>query len=148
MRWIATLAILGAIASGIGGLLGLHLVQTAELMAGAHKKAMAERPVAMPYSGGARLLKLAPVVTNLADPPSSWARVEASLVVEDVRPDEAGVLAAQVGQDVIAYLRSVSLAQLEGSRGLQFLREDLNERANLRSPGKVKELILETLVVQ
>ena len=40
------------------------------------------------------------------------------------------------------------MPQLEGVRGLQYLREDLNERAILRSDGKVRELIVEGLVVQ
>ena len=38
--------------------------------------------------------------------------------------------------------------QFEGSRGLQHLRDDLSERANIRSSGKVRELIIETLVIQ
>jgi flagellar protein FliL len=148
MRWIAVLAVLGALAAAIGGLLGMHLVRTAEMVAGAQTKTLGERPTSMKYAGNARLLKLVPMVTNLADPPSSWARIEASLVIENVKQEEAGVLAAQIGQDVIGYLRTVSLPQLEGARGLQYLREDLNERASLRSAGKVRELIIETLVVQ
>ena len=45
-------------------------------------------------------------------------------------------------------LVSASVAQFEGSRGLQHLRDDLIERANIRSSGKVRELIIETLVIQ
>lgn len=148
MRWIAMLAVLGVVAAAIGALLGLQMVETTQLAAGAQKKLTAERPVPLEYAGNARLLKLAPVITNLAKPSSVWARVEAALIVDGVRQDEAGVLAAQVGQDIVAYLRTVSLPQLEGARGLQYLREDLNERASLRSSGKVRELIIETLVVQ
>jgi flagellar FliL protein len=93
-------------------------------------------------------LKLAPVITNLASPSSAWARLEASLVLDNVEREEASILAAQIGQDLVAYLRTVSISQLEGARGLQYLREDINERAALRSSGKVRELIVETLVVQ
>jgi flagellar FliL protein len=148
MRWIAALAVLGIVAAAIGALLGLQVVETTQLAAGAQKKIAGERPVPVQYSGSARLLKLAPVITNLAKPSSSWARVEASLIFNEVRQDETGVIAAQIGQDIVAYMRTMSLPQLEGARGLQYLREDLNERANLRSSGKVKELIIETLVVQ
>ena len=62
--------------------------------------------------------------------------------------EEANILVARVGEDVVAYLRTISPAQIEGARGLQYLREDLNERAAIRSSGKVRELIIETLVVQ
>ena len=58
------------------------------------------------------------------------------------------MLVARIGEDIVSYLRTVSAAQIEGARGLQYLREDLNERATIRSGGKVRELILETLVVQ
>ncbi len=40
------------------------------------------------------------------------------------------------------------MAQVEGASGLQHLREDLNERAVLRSKGAIRELIVESLVVQ
>ncbi len=42
----------------------------------------------------------------------------------------------------------MTLKQLEGPIGLQAIREDLNERAAIRSEGKVRELVIRTLVVQ
>jgi flagellar protein FliL len=42
----------------------------------------------------------------------------------------------------------VTLAEIGGASGLQHLREDLTERAVIRSQGHVHELILQTLVVQ
>ena len=50
---------------------------------------------------------------------------------------------ADIGDDIVAYLRTVSLAQIEGPRGLAASRQDLNERAAIRSAGKVRELIIE-----
>jgi len=104
--------------------------------------------VASAFSPSARLRKLSPIVTNLASPPGTWIRVEASVVTDQLGEEEANVLVARVGEDVVSYLRTLSPAQIEGARGLQYLREDLNERAAIRSSGKVRELIIETLVVQ
>jgi len=42
----------------------------------------------------------------------------------------------------------LTIVQLQGGSGLQSLREDLNERVAIRSEGHVRELIIETLVVQ
>ena len=56
--------------------------------------------------------------------------------------------AAELRQDVVAYLRTINLSQLEGPSALQHLREDLNERATLRTGGQVSELIIQSLVVQ
>lgn len=94
------------------------------------------------------MIRLAPIVTNLARPSEIWVRLEGSLVVEGVEPERARVLAAEVGSDVMAYLRTLALSQIEGASGLQALREDLAERVRLRSGGKARELVIETLVVQ
>ena len=55
---------------------------------------------------------------------------------------------AKIGDDILAYLRTVSLQQLEGPIGLENIRQDLNERAAMRSGGKVREFVIRTLVVQ
>jgi flagellar protein FliL len=147
MRLTAAIFILTLIAVGAGALAGLHLIATAERVVDARKSA-APPPVASRYAGSARLRKLSPIVTNLAAPANNWARVEASMVTDSLNDEEAGILAAHIGEDIVIYLRSATAAQFEGARGLQHLRDDLTERANIRSSGKVRELIIETLVIQ
>ena len=147
MRLTAAIFLLTLIAVGAGALMGLHLVATAERVVDA-RKSVAPPPVASRYAGSARLRKLSPIVTNLAAPTNNWARIEASVVTDSLNDEEAGILAAHISEDIVVYLRSASAAQFEGARGLQHLREDLAERANVRSSGKVRELIIETLVIQ
>ena len=147
MQSLAALALLTLISIGAGALTGFHLFVTAERVADAKKNAVPP-PVASMYAASARLHKLSPVVTNLATPSNVWARVEASMVTDGLSEDEAGILAAHISQDIVAYLRSASVAQFEGARGLQNLRDDISERATVRSAGKVRELIIETLVIQ
>ena len=147
MQWLAVLLLLTAMSAGAGVLSSMHLFSTAQRIADSQKDVQ-ERPVASAFSPSARLRKLSPIVTNLASPPGTWIRVEASVVTDQLGEEEANVLVARVGEDVVSYLRTLSPAQIEGARGLQYLREDLNERAAIRSSGKVRELIIETLVVQ
>ena len=147
MRLTAAIFLLTLIAVGAGALAGLNLIATAERVVDARKSA-APPPVAAMYAGSARLRKLSPIVTNLAAPANNWARVEASMVTESLNDEEAGILAAHISEDIVVYLRSASATQFEGARGLQHLRDDLTERANVRSSGKVRELIIETLVIQ
>jgi flagellar protein FliL len=146
------IAILTLIAVGAGAVTGLHLLVTAERVVDAKKSvdknSVNAPPVASAYAGSARLRKLSPIVTNLAAPANNWARIEASMVTESLNDEEAGILAAHISEDIVAYLRSASVSQFEGARGLQHLRDDLTERANVRSSGKVRELIIETLVIQ
>ena len=48
----------------------------------------------------------------------------------------------------MAYLRTVSLQQIEGPRGFQHLREDLKERVTIRSDGRVSNLLFRTFLIE
>lgn len=91
------------------------------------------------------LLPLAPITTNLSYPSDNWIRIEVSLVFA-AQPDDA--LGDQIHEDIMAYLRTVSLQQIEGPRGFQYLLEDLRERVKLRSEGRVNDLLLRTFVIE
>lgn len=90
-------------------------------------------------------LTLAPITTNLSYPSDSWVRVEVALVF-DTAPDP--VMAETIHQDVMAYMRTVSLQQIEGPRGFQHLREDLSERAAIRSDGQVSNILFRTFLIE
>jgi flagellar FliL protein len=147
MQWLAVLLLVTAVSAGAGALSSLQLMSTVQRIVDSRKD-LQERPTASAFNASARLRKIPPVVTNLAEPAGAWIRVEASVVTDTLNDEEANVLVARLGEDVVSYLRTMSPSQIEGARGLQYLREDLNERAAIRSSGKVRELIIETLVVQ
>ena len=101
------------------------------------------------YPGGASLKPLAPIVTNLASPERTWIRLEALDRHRTAsRPRTTSALSAQIAEDIVAFLRTVSLAQIEGASGFQHLREDLNDRVRVRSGGKVRDLVVQSLVVE
>ena len=105
------------------------------------------KPVAAPAMDKVR--SLAPVITNLADTPNVWLRLEVSVVFDAaMKEPEVDSLARDIGEDVMAYARTLSLAQIQGASGLYHLREDLAERAQIRSAGKVREVMIQSLVVQ
>jgi flagellar protein FliL len=147
IAWIGAMLGLSVMAIGLGFLLGQHL-------AGAVKKTLQNSEqlsapeVAPNYAGDAALQELAPIVANLADPPDAWVRLQAAIVFNGKATPKPDVMAAQIAEDILGFMRTVSLAQIGGASGLQHLREDLNERATIRSEGQVRELILQTLVVQ
>src|SRR3954471_23586913 len=143
MRLMAVIIFLTLFALGPGLVAGKLLLASAERAVDA-RRSVTQSPAASSYAGSARLRKLSPIVTNLGTPANNWARIEASMVTESLSDEEAGILAAHISEDIVTYLRSATVAQFEGSRGLQHLREDLTERANIRSSGKIRELIIET----
>jgi flagellar FliL protein len=94
------------------------------------------------------LYEMPPIVTNIGSPKDTWIRLEASIVFDAKTVQHPETLAEDIAGDELAYLRTVALAQVEGPIGLENIRQDLNERAAIRSGGKVSELVIRTLVVQ
>ncbi len=94
------------------------------------------------------LFDLPPIVTNLGSPQEMWIRLETSMIFDSSTVKHPETLAAEVANDLLAYLRTVAVSQIQGPIGLQNLRQDLNERASIRSNGSVKELVIKTLVIQ
>jgi flagellar FliL protein len=148
LQSVGAFAVLTLVAAGSGTLLGFHLVGSVE---DAMKQKPAEVQAPLPearYATGTSLLKVPPVIANLASPQDVWVRVEASIVVADGEIQSPDILAGEIAEDILAYLRTVSLEQIQGPSGLLHLKEDLNDRVAIRSDDQVRELIIETLVVQ
>ncbi len=132
-----------AIAAGLG--LGTHLVRYAQIAdATRQQDAKMTGEGASPTS---RLYRLKPIVTNLTEPADVWLRLDAAIVFEDEMPNSE-VVSAEISEDILAFLKTLKVGQLEGSTQLQHLREDLRDRVAIRSGGDVKDLIIESLVVQ
>jgi flagellar FliL protein len=150
--FIAIMLIMTCLSVGLGGLVGLQLLTRME--APSPRKAEPRsaqgsgQATKSRYPAGANLRSLPPIVTNLASPGRTWIRLEAVLVVEGEQTPDGNVLVAQVAEDVIAYLRTVALAQIQGASGFQHLREDLNDRVRVRSGGKVRDLVIQSMIIE
>jgi flagellar FliL protein len=150
--FIAVMLILTGLGVGFGGLMGLQLLGKMESAASSPGEARPGQNSGQQfkgrYSASANLRSLPPIVTNLASPARTWIRLEASLVMDGEQTAETNVLAAQITEDIVAFLRTVSLVQMQGASGFQHLREDLNDRVRLRSGGKVRDLVIQSLIVE
>ena len=88
------------------------------------------------------------VVTNIGSPSDVWVRLEGSMIFDPREMQSPEAIGAVVADDLLAYLRTVSLQQIQGPVGLQALRQELNDRVAVRTARQVKEFVLRTLVVQ
>ncbi len=152
---IAAIALLTVAGGGGGWLLGTMIAPdikasreseaaTEEAKAGAHG-GKAEEGLARIATEANGVVQLEPITTNLAYPSESWIRLEVALMFKGA-PDAA--LAEQIHQDILAYMRTVSLQQVEGPRGFQYLRDDIEERVDLRSEGRVSKVMFRTFVIE
>lgn len=115
---------------------------------GGHDKHDGEHADSKAAGGALQVKELPTIVTNLAQSETSWIRLQAAIVYDPAEVPHSEKLIAEIMSDITAFLRNVTVASLEGSDGLRRLQEDLSERAAIRSDRKVRELIIETMVVQ
>lgn len=141
----------------IGGMLSPRVQQAADAAkaaeeaaaAGAHGEAKDGKkpeeglpPISTEANG---VVALEPITTNLAYPSENWVRLEVAILFNG--PPDVKV-AEDVHQDILSYLRTVSLQQIEGPRGFQYLKDDIEERVDLRSEGRVSKVMFRTFVIE
>jgi flagellar FliL protein len=149
MKQIAVaMAIVTALAAVCGGLYGFRIAGPLPLYT--EKGALIEDKPPPPVSAeaNASLFDLPTIVTNLGTPQDTWVRLEASLLYDPKVVQRPEGMGAEVANDILAFLRTTSLSQIQGAAGFQNLRQDLNERVSIRTGGSVKELVIRTLVIQ
>jgi flagellar FliL protein len=148
MPQLGAMAVLTMVSAAAGGIFGWQVLPTTgKQPPPAKTETSPDATRKGRYSDKATLHALSPIVTNLASPERTWIRLEASIVIDDDGADAKG-LAAAVTEDTMAYLRTLSLPLIEGASGLLHLRADLNDRVRIRSGGKVRDLIIHTMIVE
>lgn len=91
------------------------------------------------------LVTIDPITINLAEPRDVWLRTELKLLIE---AGSDPVMPMVIHQDLVAYLRTLKLRQIEGPSGFQHVKADLLERANIRANGKVKDVLVSTFLFE
>lgn len=95
-----------------------------------------------------KVVPFPPIVTNLARPDGKWIRLEGAVLVRPGSEKAPEQLAEYAGEQILAYLRTVGLDQLEGPSGLLALRDDLNETVRTLSSGEVHSVLIHGLIVE
>jgi flagellar protein FliL len=87
------------------------------------------------------------VIADLETEPKMRVRLDVSIIVAHGTP-ETTTLKGEVKEDVIAYLKGLSVADIQGVRGFQNLREQLDDRARIRGRGAVLGLLIGGLLLE
>ncbi len=152
---VAGVAILTVVGAAGGWIVGGMIAPKDPNAAKAHETAAAggehgeagKKEEGLPHISTAAngVILLEPITTNLAYPSENWIRLEVALAFKG--PPELA-LAENIHQDILAYMRTVSLQQIEGPRGFQYLKDDIKERVDLRSQGKVAKVMFRSFVIE
>jgi flagellar FliL protein len=92
--------------------------------------------------------QLAPIVTNLASPKDVWMRIELSIVIKPEATLEQDLIAVKSSDQILALLRTIDLAQIEGPSGFLHFREDINDLVRESSEHKVAQVLINSMVVE
>ncbi len=139
---------LTVVAGATGGGLGMFLAPTMNAAKEAVKKKEEPDAKAPEYSGGQRLKTLTPIVTNLAKPSHIFIRLESTVIFSKAPETDPSELTAKLTNDFLNFLRTLTIARIEGPSGILHLKTDLNEIARIRSEGLIEEVIISSLVVE
>lgn len=90
---------------------------------------------------------LAPIITSLGPDKKFNIRLDLSVIaVAGTKPE--AVLKSEYREDVIALLWGLAIKDIEGGRGFQNLRTQLDERVRARGQGTMLGVLINGLIVQ
>jgi flagellar FliL protein len=146
---LAMLLGMTAAALGIGWFSGAYLKNSeadapkppaGEAAAGEHAAAGSSQS-----ETGLTVVELPSVTTNLVAPMETWVRMDVSLLLDAPLPAET---VQAIHQDLLTFMRTVKMHQVEGASGFLHLKSDLQERASIRADGHVKDVLIRTLLFE
>jgi flagellar FliL protein len=91
------------------------------------------------------VIDLAAVTSSIASPSDVWVRMEVSIVLDEPQGED---LPGIIQQDLLSYIRTVKMHEIEGASGFRHLKQNLDERAAIRSNGHVKQVLIRTLLFE
>jgi flagellar FliL protein len=91
------------------------------------------------------VIPLGAITTSIASPSDIWVRMEVSIVLDEPQGED---LPGIIQQDLLSYIRTVKMHEIEGASGFRHLKENLDERAAIRSDGHVKLVLIRTLLFE
>lgn len=91
------------------------------------------------------IVELQPITANIATPGDVWLRLELAVLFSEVPEHE---VSEKIHQDIVAFVQTLKLYQMEGASGIRHLRQDMNELARIRSDGKAKSVLIRAMLLE
>jgi len=106
-----------------------------------------EAPSSGRFPSDAQEIPIPSIIVDLSGEPKSRVRLDVSIVAVH-GTSEGSLLKNEVREDIIAYLKGLTVADIQGVRGLQNLREQLEDRAKIRGRGAILGLLIGGFVIE
>jgi flagellar FliL protein len=145
------IAAVAAIVVGIagGGCFGYFVVPVGTAPPAKEAAESAERPAPATgrFPNDALEIQIPSIIVDMESEPKTRLRLDVSIIVAH-GTSESGSLKNEVREDIIAFLKGISVTDIQGVRGFQHLREQLDDRAKIRGRGAILGLLIGGLVLE
>lgn len=96
------------------------------------------------------LIELPVIKASLVRDKAIWVRMEVAVVFPGgkIEEEKEAEIVAQLVEDTAAFVRTLTLEQLSSASGLEYLRDDLIDRARMRTDGVAQNIIIKSLLVE
>jgi len=105
------------------------------------------KPLAGRFPNDALEIQIPSIVVDMEMEPKSRVRLDASFIAVHGTP-ESTPLKSEVREDIVAFLKGLSVTDIQGVRGFQHLREQLDDRAKMRGRGAILGLLIGGFVLE
>jgi flagellar FliL protein len=140
--------LIGGIGGGAFGYFGMPVARKAEADASKPAVEVAKQdPSAGRFPSDALEIPLQPIIIDIDKEHPTKVRLELSVIAAR-GTSNTGTLQGELREDAIAFLRGLTVKDIEGARGLQNLREQLDDRAKIRGRGAVLGLLVGGIVLE
>jgi len=104
-------------------------------------------PSAGRFPNDALEIQVPAIIVQLKGEPKTNVRLDLSIIAAHGTA-ESGTLKSEIREDVIAFLEGLNVSDIQGVRGFQNLREQLDDRAKIRGRGAVLGLLIGGLILE
>jgi flagellar FliL protein len=146
--FIKSMAVALLLGIGGGGAFGYFVIPSAPAsQSKAAPAAKSGAPRTGRFPNDALEIGVPSIIVDLKGEPRSRVRLDLSIVAVH-GTSATGTLKDEVREDVIAYLKGLTVADIQGVRGFQNLREQLDDRAKIRGRGAILGLLIGGFVIE
>lgn len=147
---VIALVVLSIIAVAVGWLVAeqLNTQVTATTVQQTQESKKESEPDEQPVLPKQDAILLDPIIIALHRSENTFMRIELALIPEigsDIDNQETRL---RIGSEIAAFVQTLTLSQISGPTGYIHFREDILDRARLTTNGKIKDVLIMSLVAE
>ena len=95
-----------------------------------------------------RAIDIPPVIASIGHGKQAWIRMELKAISREPEIKDESVLMLKISQDILSYIRTLNIGDIQSANGFYLLRSNLEEIARIRSKGAVSGIAIQGFIVE